>query len=84
MYGCKTWSLISRKDNYLRGFENKVLRNALGPERGDVVENGGKYIIRKFLSLSSRQIIFGRSNRAEARGADGVVERFIQGFGVDT
>jgi hypothetical protein len=28
-----------------------VLRNALGPERGDVVENGGKCIIRKFLSL---------------------------------
>ena len=57
LYGCGTWSLTSRKENYLRGFENKVLRNALGPE-GDVVENGGKYIIRKFLSLSSGQILF--------------------------
>jgi len=59
VYGCETWSLISRKENYLRGFENKVLRNALGPERGEVVENGGKCIIRKFLSVSSAQILFG-------------------------
>jgi hypothetical protein len=33
---------MSRKENYSRGFENKVLRNALGPERGGVVENGKK------------------------------------------
>jgi hypothetical protein len=61
LYGCETWSLISRKENYLKGFENKVLRNALGSERGDVVENGGKFIIRKFLSLSFRQMsrVFG-------------------------
>ena len=59
LYGFGTWSLTSRKENYLRWFENKVLRNSLVPERGDVVENGGKYVIRKFLSLSSEQILFG-------------------------
>jgi len=43
LYGCETWSLISRKENYLRGFENKVLRNALGPERGGAVKNGAEF-----------------------------------------
>jgi hypothetical protein len=47
LYGCETWSLISRKENCIMGFENKVLRNEHGPERGDVVENGGKCIVRK-------------------------------------
>ena len=36
LYGCKTWSLISREERKLRVFENKVLRRIFGPMRDEV------------------------------------------------
>ena len=36
LYGCETWSLISREDRRLRVFVNRVLRSILGPNRDEV------------------------------------------------
>jgi hypothetical protein len=36
LYGCKTWSLTSREEHWLRVFQNRVLRKILGPKRGEV------------------------------------------------
>jgi len=36
LYGCKTWSLILRKERRLRVFENRVLRRIFGPKRDEV------------------------------------------------
>jgi hypothetical protein len=33
LYGCGTWSLVSREDNRLRVFENRVVRRIFGPKR---------------------------------------------------
>jgi hypothetical protein len=33
LYGCETWSLISREEHRLRVFENRVLRRVFGPKR---------------------------------------------------
>jgi hypothetical protein len=35
LYGCETWSLTLREDHRLRGFENRVLRRIVGPQRED-------------------------------------------------
>jgi hypothetical protein len=32
LYGCETWSLTLREERRLRVFENRVLRNFLGPK----------------------------------------------------
>jgi hypothetical protein len=31
LYGCETWSLISRDEHRMRVFENRVLRRIFGP-----------------------------------------------------
>ena len=36
LYGCETWSLILRKECWLRVFENMMLRRIFGPERDGV------------------------------------------------
>jgi hypothetical protein len=36
LYGCETWSLISREKRRLRVFENRVLRKVFGPKRDKV------------------------------------------------
>jgi hypothetical protein len=36
LYGCETWSLISREEHILRVFENRVLRRIFGPKRDEV------------------------------------------------
>jgi hypothetical protein len=36
LYGCKTWSLILRKEHRLRVFENRVLWKIFGPKRDEV------------------------------------------------
>jgi hypothetical protein len=33
LYGCKTWSLTLREEHRLRGFENRLLRRIIGPEK---------------------------------------------------
>jgi hypothetical protein len=38
LYGCDTLYLILREENTLRVFENRILRNILGPERDEVAE----------------------------------------------
>ena len=37
LYGCETWSLISREERKLRVFENMVLRRIFGPRRDEVM-----------------------------------------------
>jgi hypothetical protein len=34
--GCETWSLTSREEHRLKGFENRVLRRIFGPKRDEV------------------------------------------------
>jgi hypothetical protein len=36
LYGCETWSVTLREESRLRGFKNSVLREILGPKRGEV------------------------------------------------
>jgi hypothetical protein len=36
IYGCETWSLISREERRLRGFEDRVLRRLFGHKRDEV------------------------------------------------
>jgi len=36
LYGCESWSLISREERRLRVFENRVLRRIFGPKRDEV------------------------------------------------
>ena len=36
LYGCKTWSLIVRKERRLRVFEKSVQRRIFGPRRHEV------------------------------------------------
>jgi len=36
LYGCKTWSLIMRKEQRLRVFANRVLRKIFGFKRSEV------------------------------------------------
>ena len=36
LYGCETWSLISREGCRLRVFENRVLRRIFGAMRDDI------------------------------------------------
>ena len=36
LHGCETWSLTSRKERRLRGFEYRVLRRVFGPKRDEV------------------------------------------------
>jgi hypothetical protein len=36
LYGCKTWSLTSRKKRRLRVFANRVLRRVFGPKKDEV------------------------------------------------
>jgi hypothetical protein len=36
LYGCETWSLISRVECRLRVFDNRVLRRVFGPKRDEV------------------------------------------------
>ena len=33
LYGCKTWSLILRKERRLKVFENSILKRIFGPKR---------------------------------------------------
>jgi hypothetical protein len=42
LYGCETWSLISREKRRLRVFENRVLRRIFGPKRANVTEEWRK------------------------------------------
>jgi hypothetical protein len=36
LYGCETWSLISREEHRLRVFENRVLRRIFGPKKDEM------------------------------------------------
>jgi hypothetical protein len=36
LYGCETWSLTLREEQWLRVFGNRVLRRILGPKRDKV------------------------------------------------
>jgi hypothetical protein len=40
--GCKTWSLIVRRERRLRVLENRVLRRILGPNRSEVTKKWKK------------------------------------------
>jgi hypothetical protein len=37
LYGCETWSLTLREEQWLRMFENRVLRRIFGPKRDEVM-----------------------------------------------
>jgi hypothetical protein len=36
LYGCETWSLTLREENWLRLLENRVVRRIFGPKRDEV------------------------------------------------
>jgi hypothetical protein len=36
LYGCETWSLISREEHRVRVFENRVLRRIFRPKKDEV------------------------------------------------
>jgi hypothetical protein len=42
LYGCETWSQISREKHRLKVFENRVLRRISGPKRDEVTEGWRK------------------------------------------
>jgi hypothetical protein len=42
LYGCETWSLTLREEHRLRVFENRVLREIVGPKGDEVRENWRK------------------------------------------
>jgi hypothetical protein len=37
LYGCQTWSLMLRKEHWLKVFENKVLRRIFLPMKAEVI-----------------------------------------------
>jgi hypothetical protein len=42
LYGCESWPLTLREEQRLRLFENRVLREIFGPERGEVTGTWGR------------------------------------------
>jgi hypothetical protein len=46
LYGCETWSLISREEYRLEVFENRVLRRIFGPKRDELTGEMRKYCLR--------------------------------------
>jgi len=38
LYGCETWSLRARAEHMLRLYENRVLREIIRPEMGNVTK----------------------------------------------
>jgi hypothetical protein len=65
LYGCETWSLISREEHRLRMFENRVLRRIFGPKRDEVTENGESCTLGSFKIRTPNQMLLGRSNHGE-------------------
>jgi hypothetical protein len=41
-YGCENWSLTLRKERWLKGFENWMLKRIFGPTRDEVKEEWRK------------------------------------------
>jgi hypothetical protein len=42
LYGCETWLLTLREENWLRLFENRVLRKIFGPKRDEATKEWRK------------------------------------------
>jgi hypothetical protein len=53
LYGCKTWSLISRGYHRLRVFENRVPRSIFGPKRDKVTGGWRKLYNEELRNLYS-------------------------------
>jgi hypothetical protein len=53
LYGCETWSLISREECRLKVFENRMLRGIFGPKRDEVVGGCRKLHSEEFHNLHS-------------------------------
>ena len=58
LYGYEAGSLTRREEHRLRVFENRVMRNVLGPKRYEVT-SGEKYIMKSFMICTPHQILFG-------------------------
>jgi hypothetical protein len=54
LYGCETWSLISREEHRLKIFENRVLRRKFGPKRNEMA--GGWRILHISKMIRSSRV----------------------------
>jgi hypothetical protein len=65
LYGCETWSLISREEHRLGVFENRVPRRIFGPKR-DEVTGGWRNLHNEELHnlYASQSIITSRMNKS--------------------
>jgi hypothetical protein len=57
LYGCETWSLISREEYRLRVFVNRVLRRIFGPKRDEVAGEWRKLHNEELRDVYSSQSI---------------------------
>jgi hypothetical protein len=81
LYGCETWSLISREEHRLRVFENRVLRRIFGPTRDEVTGEWGKLHNRELHNLYSSPDIIRQIKSRRMRWA-GHVARIGEGRNV--
>jgi hypothetical protein len=58
LYGCKTWSLTLKEEQRLKVFENRMLREILGPKRMKM-DRGENCIMTKFTACILHRILLG-------------------------
>jgi len=66
--GCETWSVTLREEHRIRVFENRVPGRIFGPTRDEVTGTGGGCRMKKFMTRTPHQILFGCSNVEERNG----------------
>jgi len=86
LYGCETWSLISRVERRLRVFENRVLRRIYGPKRDDITGEWRKLHneeLNDFCSAANIIQVIKKNEMGRTCGMYRGENRCIQGFGGD-
>jgi hypothetical protein len=56
LFGCETWSLISRKEHRVRMFENRVMRRMFGHKRDEVIGSWRKLHNEDFIICTLSEI----------------------------
>ena len=65
LHAFENWSFALREEHRLRGFQNRVLRKLLGPQRNGVTDEWMDSTTVSIVSSTSHLISFGRSNQEE-------------------
>jgi hypothetical protein len=63
VYGCEAWSPTLTEKRRLRMFENRVLGEICGSERGEATGNGENYIMRSLMMCTADPVLFGWPSR---------------------